>query len=198
MVRRISRRPLNTARALERRQQLLDVAFELFADHDYDEISVDAIAERAGVSHGLVFQHFQSKKGIYVAGVRMVLEEFNRRVAPDPELEPFERLQCSLAAYVDYAAEHPRGYRSLMSASFSEVQELVERSRWEGVARLAEGLGLPGDDPAVRVALRGWTSNIEGALLAWLDHQELERERLIDLLSGSLLGTAQALAAGTT
>src|SRR5262249_24517671 len=87
---------LTTERADERRQQLVASALEVFGDRDYDEVSVDEVAEAAGVSHGLVFQYFGSKKGLYAACLQPLIEFFRARIEPDPDLPPVERLRSAL------------------------------------------------------------------------------------------------------
>ena len=54
---------LTTERAAERRQQLLKAALEVFKK-DFDDVSVDEVADAAGVSHGLIFQYFGTKKDL--------------------------------------------------------------------------------------------------------------------------------------
>src|SRR5262245_17234116 len=190
--------PLTTERATERRRQLLDVARELFADRDYDDVSMDDVAEAAGVSHGLVFQYFGSKKGLYVAGIDALLEEFRRRTEPDPSVPPQERLRAGVGAYVDWVAEHPTGFRSLMGqgAAFQEVREKLENQRWWGIEnRLAAGLGVDAARPAVRVGLRAWQGYVQDATLAWLDNRDLSRDQLVEMLVLAFAGIVQAIAA---
>jgi AcrR family transcriptional regulator len=190
--------PLTTERAVERRRQLLEAALELFGDNDYDDVSMDDIAEAAGVSHGLVFQYFGSKKGLYIAGIDALLEEFRRRTEPDPTVPPEERLRSGVGAYVDWVAEHPAGFRSLMGqgAAFEEVREKLERQRWWGIEnRLSKGLGVDPSRPAVRVGLRAWQGYVQDATLAWLDNRELSRDELIEMLVAAFAGIVQAIVA---
>jgi AcrR family transcriptional regulator len=189
--------PLTTERAVERRRQLLTAAQELFADRDYDDVSMDEIAEAAGVSHGLLFQYFGSKKGLYIAGIDNLLEEFRRRTEPDPSVPPPEQLRAGLRAYVDWVAEHPQGFRSLMGqgAAFAEVRETLERQRWWGIEnRLSAGLGVDPSRPAVRVGLRAWQGYVQDATLAWLDNRDLSRDQLVELLAAAFVGIVQAIA----
>ena len=190
--------PLTTERAVERRRQLLEAALELFGDNDYDDVSMDDVAEAAGVSHGLVFQYFGSKKGLYVAGIDALLEEFRRRTEPDPSVPPQERLRSGVGAYVDWVAEHPTGFRSLMGqgAAFQEVREKLESQRWWGIEnRLAAGLGVDPARPAVRVGLRAWQGYVQDATLAWLDNRDLSRDQLVEMLVLAFAGIVQAIAA---
>ena len=50
----------------ERRQQLLAVARELFARSGFHDTSMDDIAEAAGVTKPVLYQHFPSKRALYV------------------------------------------------------------------------------------------------------------------------------------
>jgi AcrR family transcriptional regulator len=192
----VAQGPLTTERAVERRRQLIEAALELFGDNDYDAVSMDDIAEAAGVSHGLLFQYFGSKKGLYIAGVDKLVEEFRIRTEPDPSLPPPERLRAGLRAYVDWVAEHPRGFRSLMTqgTGFREVRERMERQRWEGIGgRLSTGLGMDPSRPAVRVGLRAWQGYVETATLAWLDNQEIDRDQLVEMLMSAFVGIIGAI-----
>jgi AcrR family transcriptional regulator len=159
---------------------------------------MDEIAEAAGVSHGLLFQYFGSKKGLYVAGIDGLVEEFRRRTEPDPALPPPERLRAALRAYVDWVAEHPRGFHSLMThgSGFREVRERMERQRWDGIGgRLSKGLGMDPSRPAVRVGLRAWQGYVESALLTWLDNRELSPDQLVEMMMSGFLAAVQAIAA---
>lgn len=191
-------RPLTTPRALERRQQLLATAAEFWAVRDYDEVSVDEIADAAGVSHGLVFQHFGSKRGLYMAGLEDLIDEFRRRTTPDPDLPPPEGLRVALGSHYDWAHEYPSGYRSLATGggSFGEARDRMEAARWQGVARIAEGLRLDPEVPEVAIGIRAWIGYFDAAVLASLDVEGPDREAVVDLLVRALLTTAEELRRG--
>ncbi len=169
----------------------------MFGDRDYEEVSVDEVAEAAGVSHGLVFQYFGSKRGLYVACLEPLIEGFRSRVEPDPELPPGERLRSGLRNFADAIYEHPAGYRNLMTraSGFSEVREALEEARWWRVAQLAEAMGLDAERPAVRVGLRAWTSYVEAAMLTWLEEGAPERAGMVEMLVRVLEATAEGIAA---
>jgi AcrR family transcriptional regulator len=169
----------------------------VFGDRDYDEVSVDEVAEAAGVSHGLVFQYFGSKKGLYVACLQPLIEGFRARVEPDPELPPVERLREGLRNFADAISEHPVGYRNLMTRGvrFSEVREALDDARAWRVERLAEGMDLDPADPAVRVGLLAWTSYVEAAMLSWLELDAPDRDALVEMLVRALGATAEGIAA---
>jgi len=169
----------------------------VFGDRDYDDVSVDEVAEAAGVSHGLIFQYFGSKKGLYIASLEPLIEFFRARIEPDPELPPVERLREGLRNYADLITEHPVGFRNLMTraAAFTEVRDTVEKARAWRVQRLADSMGLDVEVPAVRVGLVAWTSYVEAAMLAWVDAGGEDRDQLVEMLVKALGATAEGIAA---
>ncbi len=189
-ARPMPKRPLDSPRALERRQQLIDAGFEFFADGDYDDVQIDEIADAIGISHGLIFQHFGSKKGYYLAIVGHTLEEFRARTTPDVTLPAEEQFVAGLGAYVAWVTEHPRGFVTLMQATsrFREIREMVEQARWEGIERIARSTGVNLEAPRVRLALRGWIGGMESAMAQWvLDTCAATPDELVDHITGTLL-----------
>ena len=168
----------------------------MFGDRDYDDVSVDEVAEAAGVSHGLIFQYFGSKKGLYIASLEPLIQFFRARIEPDPDLPPEERLREGLRNYADLISEHPVGYRNLLTraALFSEVREVLERARSWRVERLAESMDLDPEDPAVRVGLYAWTSYVETAMLTWLEEDAPERDEMVEMLVKALGATVDGIA----
>ena len=60
---------------------ILDAARTAFADTGYHETSLDAVAERAGVSKALLYEHFSSKRELYVAMLEMHVHELVERIS---------------------------------------------------------------------------------------------------------------------
>lgn len=196
----MARRPLTSERALRRREQLLGIALDQFLARDYEDVSVDEIAEIAGVSHGLVFQYFGSKKDLYIASLEPLLGGFQEGARGAPaDLEPNERLRHAIAYYYDDAMAHPAGYRSLMAGGggFREVFDRIEAQRWEGIELIAGVAGLDVDRADVRAVLRGWVGFVEGAILASLEREDADREALIDATVAVLNAGIRILRTGT-
>src|SRR4051794_28253097 len=99
----------------ERRGELLAIGRQLFADHAYDELSIDEIARRAGVAKGLLYYYFGSKRGLYVAVVEQAARELGERIESDPTRPPAERLLHALDAYLGYVDEVSEGYKAFMA-----------------------------------------------------------------------------------
>jgi hypothetical protein len=72
-----------------------------------------------------------------------------------------------------------------------EVRELVERVRAETAERIIAG--IPNEPtPELRAAVRGWLWFLDGVILDWIEHRDIERRRLHGLLLGALLGAVTA------
>ena len=175
-----------------RRQQLLELGLELFGNQTYDELSIDEIARRAGVSKGLLYHYFPSKRAFYVAAVReaarQLLEETNiDRHGAGPEPDP-EGVRVGLRAFLEYVSRRRVAYAFLLRGGIGtdpEVAEIIESTRQAFVDRMLSRLsrfGARADDPATRLRLRGWLGYLEASSLDWADKQELDLESFLELL----------------
>ncbi len=172
----------------ERRAQLLALGRRLFVDQPYDQLSVDEVARRAGISKGLLYHYFPSKRHFYLATVRDAAAALASRVAPDRSLPPLEQLRASLTGYLDYVEANARGYRALLRGSGGdpEVHAIVERTRGQILRHVLGALGARRARPVLRLALRGWIGFVEGAVLDWLERRDARREVLLGLMTAAL------------
>jgi AcrR family transcriptional regulator len=176
----------------ERRQQLLELSTELFARHSFAELSMARIAKEAGISKALLYHYFPSKRDLFVAALAQAAEEVSRRTEPDPSLPPGQALAASLDAFLAWVEENGLAYRKLIESAGSvpEVGALIADVRDRTSARVLEGIGA--DSPQARAAVRAWLWFMDGAILDWLEHRDLDRDQLSGLLLGTLAGALTA------
>jgi AcrR family transcriptional regulator len=95
----------------ERRSELLALGAEVFGRLPYDEVRIDEIAERAGVSRALMYHYFPDKRTFFAAVVRAESERlFQATNAPaDPDQSLFDQVRAGVMAYLRYDEEHPHG-----------------------------------------------------------------------------------------
>ncbi len=185
-----------------RRQQLLELGLELFGNQTYDELSIDEIARRAGVSKGLLYHYFPSKRAFYVASVREAarelveatdIDEHGSGPAPDPA-----GVRIALRAFLEYVSRRRVSYAFLLRAGIGtdpEVAEIIDGTRQALLERLLSRLsrfGARADDPATRLRLRGWIGYLEAASLDWAAREELDLEAFLELLlemAGSVIAS---------
>jgi AcrR family transcriptional regulator len=184
-----------------RREQLVALGIDIFSERPFDEVSIDDIAAAAGISKGLLYHYFPSKRDFYVAVIRSAADEMQALTEPDRELPPRERLAAALERYLEYVETHARGYATVLRAGIGSdpaVADIVEEVRGAMVARLLDDLPVTpagGEPPvALRVAVRGWVGFVEAASLDWLEHGGLGRADLREMLIAALDGAVSAAA----
>lgn len=183
-----------------RREQLLDLGVRLLATRSYEELSIDLLAEEAGISRGLLYHYFGNKQDFHEAVVRRALEDLVAQTAPPQGGDPLDRLVASLRAYVDYVEANLEGYLSLVkgaAAGNDTIRELYEEGRAALTDRIfredAQGEILP-DTPAARLMVRGWSAMVEEVVLSWVrDPAGITREQLVAGMAGSLPGMVEQL-----
>jgi AcrR family transcriptional regulator len=175
----------------ERRRRLLELGADLFTRFAYDELSMARIAKEAGISKALLYHYFPSKQAYFVATLEKAAAELEERTRPDPSLEPLEQLSGSLDAYLGWVEDYTDGYAKMLrsAGAVPEVRSMLERVRGETARRIVAG--VRGENPAtpvLRTAVNGWLWFMDGAILDWVEHRDMDRETLHGLLLGTLLG----------
>jgi len=178
----------------ERRQQLLERGAELFTSRPYDELSMNKIAAEVGISKALLYHYFPSKQAFFEETLSVWAEELRQRTAPDPNLPPIEQLQASLGAFLAMVEENRVAYRNLMDSAtgVTEIRDLVDQVRRQTAERILQGLYDGDPPPKARIAVNGWLWFMDGACLNWIEHRDVNREELRDLLLGVLMGSLVA------
>lgn len=98
----------------DRRVQLLEVGRKVFASHGYEATSIEEIAQAAGVSKPIVYEHFGAKEGLYAAIVDREMDNLVKRVSDAiSEGTPRARFEAAVLAFMTYAKEEPAGFAVL-------------------------------------------------------------------------------------
>lgn len=181
----------------ERRRQLLERGAELFTSHPYDELSMNKIAAEVGISKALLYHYFPSKRAFFEETLSAWAEELRERTEPDPDLPPLEQLQGSLGAFLSLVEENAGAYRNLMDSATGvpEIRDLIDAVRRATAQRILDALYPDGAPPKARTAVNGWLWFMDGACLNWIEHGDIERDELRDLLLGVLVGSLVAAGA---
>lgn len=161
-----------------RRAQLVALGIELFSTRPYEEVRIDEVADAAGVSKGLLYHYFPTKRDFYVATLREAAGALLAETADDaPETgsaggtggtgggstgtqtAPLARLHRGLHKYLSFAERYATAYLALMrggAGADAAVVQLIESTRTEFMERLIAGVqaGLAADH-ALSEALTG-------------------------------------------
>jgi len=182
-----------------RRTQLLDLGRRLFNARPYDAISIEEIAEAAGISKGLLYHYFPSKRHFYVEVVRLGAEHLQRLTAVRPELTPAEQLRASIDSFLTYVEKNAAAYGHLLRSGVGtdpEASAIVEGTRRAMVDQVLRSIGLADGRPLVRLVIRGWVGFSEGVTLDWADRRDVPRRDVLRLLTSAFENTL-AVAATT-
>lgn len=177
----------------QRREQLLDLGVRLLAHRSLDELSIDLLAEEAGISRGLLYHYFGNKHAFHEAVVRRAADDLIEQTAPPADGEPMDRMLTSLTAYLDYVVANHEGYLSLVKAAQGgneTLREIYEEARSALNGRIfredAQGDIIP-DTPATRLVVRGWSAMVEELVLSWIaDPRGITRDELLAIMAASL------------
>ncbi len=125
----MSDRPATTRLPAERRrQQILDVACTVFAERGFHATAMDDIAAAAGVTKPVLYQHFPSKRGLFVA----LLGELGQRLLGELQQATAavqsgrERVEAGFASYFRFTASNEAAFRVLFGASARNDPEFAD------------------------------------------------------------------------
>ncbi|MFC8534072.1 TetR/AcrR family transcriptional regulator [Streptomyces sp. NPDC057249] len=144
----------------------------MLADCSLDELSTDAVARRAGISRGLLFHYFDSKRDFYRSVVRQECEDFAAATEPDASLDPVAWMRAFIAGFVAYVTGRRKIFRALLrgaAGSHPAAEDIVEATRATLARRVAQGQRRLGMEPSPRLALatRAWLAFAEEAATSW-------------------------------
>ncbi|MFD3269436.1 TetR/AcrR family transcriptional regulator [Paenibacillus dendritiformis] len=190
----------NEAIRLQRSNEILKAAIEVYADKGYVAAEINEISEKAGLAKGLVYYYFKSKKALFQAMVgyaqelsreffeqhfqqgdsvddklkRVILALYESVLADDVELQLFMRLQYE----VNLIFEDQNGYDKREDMIFEPLQKVIQRGIDEGIFRSCS---------AKLLTLQFWGALSHGLMYIFEKHKELvgrnkAKEEIIRLL----------------
>jgi AcrR family transcriptional regulator len=190
-----TRRRLSTE---ERREQLLAVGARLFSESPYDDVWIERVAEIAGVSRGLLYHYFPTKRDFFAAVVERESARMLRMTAAVPGVPAREQLAAGLDTFLEYVETHAHSFRAFHRADAAGDQAVrgvyqralaaQERQILASLAADPEFGTVLDARPDTRLAVRGWLAFTTAVCLEWLRGSNLTREQVRDLCARALLG----------
>lgn len=172
-----------------RREQILEVAGRLFAEHGYEAVSASAVARAAGVTPGLLHHYFGGKRGLFVTLVERLGPQIVAAIAVDSTRPARTRTRSFASAWLDWIDVNRQMW--LASAGLDEhpadpeLQAVVDAIRERVIDQLiADYPATLCDAPLVRVMLRSLLAYNRVVVRSWLD-EELSRSDAERLLADS-------------
>lgn len=185
------------ASAENSRRKLLSAALEHFALRPYDEVAATDITESAGVANGLLFHHFESKRGIYLEALAEAVRGLNAACAVDDRASAGTQIRELLTRHLTYLAENKNlALNVILNRSGpSDATEAFEATRWGIIVWATNKLGLDGDNPGMQMMWSSFGAGADEATIGWLRADcpypiDVLVEALVELLAGALRGAA--------
>ncbi|UKY54508.1 TetR/AcrR family transcriptional regulator [Streptomyces inhibens] len=180
----------------ERRSQLLGVGAQLFAAKPYDEVFMEDVAERAGISRALLYRYFPNKRDLFAAIYQQAADQLLADTALDPALPVVEQLSAGLDVHIDYFVANRNTVLAAnrVLAGDPVIQAVITDELAELRRRLLYSTGL-GDGPRelVSAALMSWLVFVRTLCVDWLTNQSFSRTELRAMCVGALLGALRPI-----
>jgi AcrR family transcriptional regulator len=181
--------------APDRREAILGAALEVFAEKGFEGATLGAVAERAGVSKALIYEHFDSKSELTRALLDTFVHDLLGQVAEAVAgAEPGgPRMRAGVDAFLSFVEDRPEAwrltFRNLADPGISDLIAALQEESAGAIAALmaadetvqAGAARRPDMDRAVDAAAHQLVGGLQALANWWLDHPDVPRERVLEL-----------------
>jgi AcrR family transcriptional regulator len=186
-LRRMAQRTRRRMPAAQRREELLSAAEEVFGRRGYHGASLEEIAQAAGVSKALIYEHFDSKRDLHGALLERHVGAIFARLQANAEAGTAgeERLRGGIDAFLRFVEEHRDAWRFLFrDAADPEVADRVAAVQAQAVGVIAALIEADPEGPTDPLHVQIHAQLLSGAVQSlaswWHEHQDVPREVLLD------------------
>ncbi|GGS65084.1 MULTISPECIES: TetR/AcrR family transcriptional regulator [Planobispora] len=128
---------------MARRRQLLSAAQEVFVENGYHAAAMDEIAERAGVSKPVLYQHFPGKQELYLALLDLHVDDMIARCrdALASTTDNKQRVQAAIGAFFDFVSGQGEAFRLVFESDLrnvAQVRQRIERNLRESAEMISQ------------------------------------------------------------
>lgn len=175
--------------AADRRAQLVDIGLELLPTTPVQELTIDEVARRAGISRSLLFHYFATKKDYYTAVTTAAAELLLDHVLGSDDQPAAGAHAGMLDRFVQWVETYRESYVAFVRGAGggdSWVSDVYTDTRERLVDGTLRTVGLP-DDPRHRQLVRAWFAFTEDLVVGWTaDPSTMTREDVLTLASDVL------------
>lgn len=168
----------------DRRAQLVQIGLELLPTTPIQELTIDAVAARAGISRSLLFHYFATKREYYTAVTRAAAEFMLEHLLPPPGAPPEDQVPGMLDRYVGWVETFRESHLAFVRGAGGGdpwVAEVYEETRQRLVEVALTALQLP-DDALRRQLVLAWFAFAEDLVGSWAAEPTMSRTELLALL----------------
>lgn len=178
----------------ERRSQLLNAALEVFTQAGYHSAPMDEIADRAGVSKPVLYQHFPSKLELYLAVLDLHIDSllFEIQKAVSSTQDNNARVHAATAAYFDFINREGEAFRLLFESDMTvepKVRERLNRMTYDCAAAFSAIISVEtGLSKELSMMLAtGLIGSVQSAARHWLERdQKVSRDEAVSIIAAQI------------
>ena len=181
-------RPRLRRSADDRRAQLVEIGLQLLPTTPVQELTIDEVARRAGISRSLLFHYFASKRDYYTAVTRAAAGLLLEHLVPEPDEPRDEQVAGMLDRFVGWVETFRETHLAIVRGAAGGhpwAAEVYEATREELVEVTLTALDLPPDE-ARRQLVRSWFAFTETLVGQWVQEPTMSRPELLRLLADVL------------
>jgi len=174
----------NRRTAGDRRAQLVEIGLELLPTTPVQELTIDEVARRAGISRSLLFHYFATKRDYYTAVTRAAAEALFDHLVPRPGTPARDQVPGMIDRYVGWVEIYRETHIAFVRGAAGGdpwVAEIYEEMRERLVDLALRALELR-DDTVHRQLLRAWFAFTEDLVNQWVREPAMSRTELVTLL----------------
>ena len=168
----------------DRRAQLVAIGLELLPTTPVQELTIDEVARRAGISRSLLFHYFATKRDYYTAVTRAAARALEEHLVAGSGTGTAEQVPGMLDRYVGWVETYRESHLAFVRGAAGGdpwVAEIYEETRERLVDVALQALGLP-DDVRRRQLVRSWFAFTEDLVGQWTREPAMTRDELLALL----------------
>lgn len=179
--------------AAERRRQLIGIGLQLLTERPLGEITVEEVSRRAGISRGLLFNYFPTRRDYHLAIIRAAMRRMSRIAEPPDDVADEMRVKVVIERFVAFLERRRDPYVAIIrgvAGGDAEVAEIYAESRDQLVDVVLRALGRR-PTPALELLVAGWLGFVEETVLTWVNRPVMPRHELVRLLERALLAIVE-------
>jgi AcrR family transcriptional regulator len=174
----------------DRRAQLVEIGLELLPTTPVQDLTIDEVARRAGISRSLLFHYFATKSEYCTTVLDAAASLLRDHVVPRPGTPPADQLPGMLDRFVGWVETYRDGHLAFVRGAHAgdpEIAAVYERTREQLVEVALTAVGLS-DGARQRQLVRAWFAFTEDLVLQWTGEPTMTRAELLEVIPEVLRG----------
>ena len=171
--------------AVDRRAQLVEIGLELLPTTPVQDLTIDEVARRAGISRSLLFHYFATKSEYDTAVMHAAAALLRDHVVPRPGTPLAGQLPGMLDRFVTWVETYRDSYVAFVRGAHAGdawVADVYERTR-EELVDVAIAAGPLADGPRQRQLVRAWFAFTEDLVVQWTREPTMSRDELLTVVT---------------